>query len=511
MNIYLLCLRKEQSRGLQAENAIFNAAYNFGLKKENCESFYNIRAFFRRLTEIFDENSLIILSADTEMFADTKHMLCSSFFLNCPLSDTLSGTNTDNSIPEEATLLPTSDGVFSGFAMKKDKNSVILLPLDDERTPQCLGDAFIHFMSETTGINSCKPENSDNDMNFTMALISEKAADTCDILAEKGLTSALSLSSAGDKLCRVLPDMPQISFFSSSLQRKNASPKNYAAVLAREAAEHTGTNIGASITNVFKVHNNGETQFFVYIAVADSNGAKVKKVYAQPGESTLTLIVCALDTVLEMIRDEAVIYNIDNKKGVAPSGSYIKSANRKKMLQYTIGAGTAALFLCISIGIGALIMKPDTIPASSKAETSKNESGTNDKSDFDYQSFWESLFNNGSDDDSTDDSSIIDEPANDDIHTGDSSEGETTPPPSTPEQSTDSSESETISESRPTQPPTEKPTDETEPTESGTEDTSESTQEPSSEPSTETQPTEPIELAVPEDSTAAAENQSYAE
>lgn len=506
MKTYLLCLRKDQSRGLQAENAIFNAACKFGLKKENCESFCNVREFFRRLSEIFDEESLIILAADTELFTDTKRMICSALFLNCMSSD----INSDDFISEGAILLPTSDGTFSGFALKNDKNCVILLPLDDERTQQCLGDHFFSFMSETIGETKTGSENSDNDLNFTMALISEKAADVCNILSDKRLTAALSLSNAGDKLCRVLPDMPQLRFISSSRQRGNTSPKNYAAVLAREAAEHTGTNIGASITNVFKVQHEGETQIFVYIAVADNTGAKVRKIYAQPGETALILTACALDAVLKMIQEQASAYEGTIKRTFVPSTPSIEGINRKKMLKYTAFAGAAALVLCLSIGIGALIVKPDTLPASSNAGTSKNESGTNNKSDFDYKNLWDSLFNNDSDEESTDDSPVIDEPANDDIHTGDSSGGENTVP-SRPEQNTNSSESGTSNESRPTQQPTEKPTDETKPTEPGTEDTSEPTQEPSTETPTETQPTEPTEPTVPEDSTAAAENQPAAQ
>lgn len=510
MKTYLLCLRKDQSRGLQAENAIFNAACKFGLKKENCESFCNVREFFRRLSEIFDEESLIILAADTEMFADTKRMICSSLFLNCMSGD----IHSDDFIPEGAIILPTSNSAFSGFAIKKNSNCLILLPLDDERTQQCLGDHFFTFMSETIGKTKTVSENSDNNLNFTMALISEKAADVCNVLAARKLTAALSLSNAGNKLCRVLPEMVQLSFFSSSRQRKNTSPKNYAAVLAREAAEHSGKNIGASITNVFKTQNEGEIQFFVYIAVADSKGAKVRKIYAQPDESALSLTACALDTVLDMIKEQAITENTSSDgeneaRAVLPTPS-IKNANRKKIFKYTACAAAAALFLCLSVGVGALIVKPDTVPSSSNTGTSKNESGSNNKSDFDYKNFWDSLFNNDSDEESTDDSPVIDEPANDDINTGDSS-GDRTTTPSVTEQDTDSSQSEATSENRPTQQPTEKPTDETKPTEPGTEDTSEPTQEPSTETPTETQPTEPTEPTVPEDSTAAAENQPAAE
>lgn len=510
MKTYLLCLRKDESRGLQAENAVFSVACNFGLTRENCKSFCNVRDFFRRLSEIFDEESLIILAADTEMFADTKRMLFSALFLNCPLSNTSGDINLDDAIPEGAIPLPTLDGNFSGFALKNDKNCVILLPLDDERTPQCLGDTFFSFMSKTNGAIKTHSENSDNGLNYTIALISEKAADVCNILSDKKLTAALSLSNAGNKLCRVLPEMPQLRFIPSAKQRRNTSPKNYAAVLAREAAERTGTNIGASITNVFKVQNEGETQIFVYIAVADNTGAKVRKIYAQPGETALILTACALDAVLEMIQEQAVSYDGNINRAFIPSTPSIEGINRKKMLKYTAFAGAAALVLCLSIGIGALIVNPDTVPVSSNAGTSKNESGTNDQSNFDYKSFWESIFNNGSDEESTDDNSVIDEPANDDIHAGDSS-GDGNTAPSRPEQNTGSSESDTTNENKPTQQPTEKPTDETKPTEPGTGDTSEPTQEPSSETPSETQPTEPTEPTVPEDSTAAAENQPAAD
>lgn len=510
MKTYLLCLKKDELRGLQAENTIFNTACKFGLKKENCENFLNVREFFRRLSEILEDGALVILAADTELFADAKSMLCSALSLNCQsLSNTSEDMNTVGLVPAEVTVLPSSDTAFSGFAVEKGKNFIIYLPLDDEKTPPCLGASFFSFMSKAIAETKNNSETSDNNLNYTMASIAQKATDICYILEDKRLTAALSLSNAGDKLCSLLPDMSQLSFFSSSLQRRNASPKDYSALLAKEAAELSGTNIGASITNVFKIQNSGEPQIFVCIAVADSKEAKVKKIYAQPGESALTLTACALDAVLDMIRERVISYDVENEENLALPTPSIENANRKRIFKYTACAGAAALFLCLSVGVGALIVNPNIIPASSNTGTSKNESGTSDKSDFDYKSFWESLFNKDSDEESTDDSPVIDEPANDDINTGDSS-GTGTTSPSRPDQNTGSSESDTTNESRPTQQPTEKPTDETKPTESGTEDTSESTQEPSTEPPTETQPTESTEPTVPEDSTAAVENQPTA-
>ena len=368
MKTYLLCLRKNEFKGLQAEITISDVAAPFGLDSENCKNFNDAESFFRCLSEILENPSQVILAVDTEIFLTTKKLLCSVLSLNCVpggvISDLAAPDAPDREshclVPQNSKIFPTEDGLFSGFAVEKDKSNIIFLPLDNKRTSQCI-ESFYDFLNGTTEAEPVK-ETTDNDLPAAMNSISESAVDACRILRDMGFTAALSVSPAAEKLCSLLPSMEEIKFLSSALERKNSTPKNYAANLAKDALQRSGAKIGASITNAFKVQSNGETKIFVCVAVADSEAAKVKKIYAQPGESALSLTACALDAVLDMIKGQAVrgktILTEENRKEISNPSPSVAKGTRKKLLIGTACAGAAALALCLGVAVGGIFINP---------------------------------------------------------------------------------------------------------------------------------------------------------
>lgn len=505
MKTYLLCLRKNEFSGLQAEISISDIAAPFGLDSENCKNFNDAESFFRCLSEILENPAQVILAVDTEVFLSAKKLLCSALSFNCVSSSIISELAPIDApdreshclAPENSQIFPTEDGLFSGFAVKKENYSLIFLPLDNKKTSQCL-DSFYDYLNGTTEAEPVQ-ENSDNDLTSVMNAISESAADACRILNDMGCEAAVSVSPAAEKLCGLLPSMEKIKIFPSALERKNSTPKNYAANLAKDAAERSNVKIGASITNAFKVQNSADPKIFVCVAVADNEAAKVKKIYAQPGESTLSLTACALDAVLDMIKGQAVrgktILTEENRKEASDLSPTVEKVTRKKLLIGTICAGAAALLLCLGVAVSGIFVGPDTIPVSSNSGSSKNESSdSSDSSSSDNKHFWDFLFNPSNNDEQTDSDSDANTPDSDDEEggshsSGNSSSGSETP--STPGSNPGSNTSEPGTEggTAPTERPSGESPSETNPTEGG----SEPTEKPTEEQPSETQPTETTE------------------
>lgn len=529
MNTYLLCLRKNELRGLQAENTIFNTAEPFGLTKQNCESFCDVRSFFQRLSQLIENESLIILAVDTELYLHSKKLLCSALDLECAVNSDilyLLESHRDDkddqcSVPLDSKVFLTKDGLFSGFAFDRDKDKIIFIPLENTRTAQCTGEPFVEYLKKVKN-NSQPDENSDTLLTTSMNAVSENVYSTCQFLNDMGCKAVLSVSPTAKKLCRLLPEMNEITFSPTVSERNNTSPKDYAAVLAKEAAERHGVKIGASITNVFKVQNDEEDKFFIYVAVADREAARVKKLFAQPGESATALTASAIDTALDMIKGQAVrgkTILTDEDKGkqaktpAIPIGKY----NQKKILFTTIASSAAALFLCFAVAVGAVIFKSDDILVTSNPEISKSESNKDKNSDNSSGSFWDFLLpspsddeekeenngnNSGRQDNNENDGNSLsgpsssggennsDEPGSGDIDTSD--EHTTSSGSSEPDASESGTEGNTETTDKPTEGPTDEPTEK--PTEKPTE--TEPTEKPTEEPS-ETEPTEPTQPTEP--------------
>lgn len=508
MKTYLLCLRKNEFKGLQAEITISDVVTPLGLDGENCKNFNDAESFFRCLSEIIENPSQVILAVDTDVFLNTKKLLCSALDLNCIsssiISELVSSDAPDRelqcSVPADAAIFPTEDGLFSGFAVKKGNCSIIMLPLDNIRTSQCI-DSFYDFLNGTTEAEPVK-ETADNDLPAAMNSISESAVDACRILKDMGFTATLSVSPAAEKLCKLLPSMEEIKFLSSALERKNSTPKNYAANLAKDALQRSGTKIGASITNAFKVQSNGETKIFVCVAVADSEAAKVKKIYAQPGESALSLTACALDAVLDMIKGQAVrgktILTEENRKEISNPSPSVAKGTRKKLLIGTACAGAAALALCLGVAVGGIFINPSEIPVSTNSGNSTEESDkSSNSSSNSSKNFWDFLFSSSNDDEDTEDNDTgSNNPDNSDQSDGThsfgstSSSGETSANPGT-EQGTNPSEPGSESGETPTEQPSGENPTEPQPTEPTTEGGTEPTEKPTEEQPSETEPTEP--------------------
>ncbi len=380
MKSYFLCLRRKESDSLQAEKIIFSAAAPFGLKKENCQSYNTAREFFFRFSQISAEEALVIMAVDTEFFVNAKRMVCSVLSIKCAESEAISSLcepNTENydvhsSMPVDGVVFPTSDGLFSGFAAKANNLHLVFLPLDEERTPQCM-EAFEGYLAGITqkdeyfvkDIDEEEPQGAENPLERAFYELQA-------LLNESKLKAFVSVPSAGAKICSRLPQNEEISYFTSELKRGDNSPKTYGALLAKEAAERSPSNIGASITRAFKVAGDDENGFFVIVAVADSEYAKVKKIYAKPQEPVSSLTTRAAETAFQMLKEYVSSKEAVPNTPLKATTEKVSPSKNKRPWIAGICAAVVIVILCLALGVGYIMARANDESVPSNAEITKD-------------------------------------------------------------------------------------------------------------------------------------------
>lgn len=382
MKSYFLCLRKKDNETSQAENVILRSAASLDLKRENCQSYNNAREFFLRLSQISSEEAAVIMAADRNFFINAKGMVCSVFSLKCAECEELARIcNKDENfeshcaMPENSAVFITEDGLFSGFAVKKDNLHLIFLPLDNDRLPKC-ENAVKRYISET--FTSESPHDSSNDSGEYGSSTERAFFELDNLLRKSQLKASVCVPNGGKKALDKFPQKENISFFTSELKRDGNSPKTYAALLAREASERSGSNIGACITRAFKVEGDDTGKCFVVVAAADSENARVKKVCAEEGESVGSLIFRASGIAFEML--SKALQNGLTAETASASVSETEKPHAKhgKFFKMWICAAVIA-FLSIALSVGYFMARANNSSVPSNSGIVKNYDDTDDR------------------------------------------------------------------------------------------------------------------------------------
>lgn len=367
MKSYFLCLKKKDTEALSAENILSAAAERMGIKKENRQSYNNAREFFLRLSQVSSEEALVMMAVDKDFFLNAKRMVCSVLSLKCAQCEEISrlcggdaeDLDVHSSMPEGSAIFLTDDGLFSGFAAEREKLRLIYLPLDDELTEKCVREAEKYLSSLSVDKPSDEMERHTTSSDETQRAYTQ----LCTALEKSQLRTCLCLSAAGAKLSDRFPPGDTVSFFTSPLKRDGNTPKTYAALLAREAAQRSPSGIGASVTKAFKIEGDGKDGRFVIVCAADSEYANFKKIYAEEGESASSLTYRAMGTAFSML--EAHFKPEETAASAPPPSPKGENPSKEKKL-WTAGACVAAAIALISIllGVGYIMARANDEPAS---------------------------------------------------------------------------------------------------------------------------------------------------
>lgn len=185
-------------------------------------------------------------------------------------------------IPVGAKSFVTADGLFSAFTFEKNGKTVVFLPLVEEKLRELIPLVF--------GTDAEKAAPSGFRKNIEAAVRSGKKT----AVAAAGLSGALmavisSVEGAED------------AFSLAEITETAINSADSIATCAKEAKEASGADFGASVSAV--ENENGES--FMLVCLADSERARVAKVYAESGETPKALAGAAIIKLCEMMNEAA--------------------------------------------------------------------------------------------------------------------------------------------------------------------------------------------------------------
>ncbi len=231
-------------------------------------------------------------------------------------------------IPAGAAAFPTQDGLFSGFMLTAGSQTILFLPLDNRRIDGILQAEAGAFLSGLQLVRQTRPtEPQAHTQGKQQEAEPSEAQEETQAAPPSGQTAA---EQAVVALCKsdirvAFAATPTVEFlreaagdsaaasdrlvYSSAFRERGEEPaKQYAAELAQQAMQEKGTELGATITNVYTVKKEGRVETFLLLAVADENGARVRRLYAQLDEHPGLLIGDGVQTLYELIEQAACQY-----------------------------------------------------------------------------------------------------------------------------------------------------------------------------------------------------------
>ena len=248
-------------------------------------------------------------------------------------------------IPENAEVVVSPDGIFSGFIAGGTENPLIFIPLEENilrfMFANGLGAVFAKLFARAAAPQPAKaPEAPKSGVN--------KLKSHVEKVISSGKTVAISPAGCAKPLISAISTVNgcEEGFVVDSALRdklQGESTEEYVAQCAKISKENSGADLGIGISNIYN-ENNGSGDF-VIVCVADSQRAKAAKVYANPGEDKKHLIVAAVIKLCSML-DELSATGLVNPDTPAKQPKKW-GKNSKTPMIIAIAVLAAAIIACV--------------------------------------------------------------------------------------------------------------------------------------------------------------------
>lgn len=291
-----------------------------------------------------------------------------------------------------ATVFPTGDGLYSGFAVESTEQRIVYLAADKERLPALIDGDLSRYFSHISGIPIPSEEEHAQEIENEPEMEEDGSAKVPEVQeatvpgtskAEEvpGIPAPLEkLFALRSKGCKHLADcgrtiafaqtkssmllrqlMGQISveegdpvlFSDYTYDRNRENPREYVAHLALGALEAEGADYGAAVSNVFT----SEQEMFIYIALSDGESAQVRRLYLQEGERPEQLVIeafCELFQSVEQLADGMPVQKLAASAPVIVAGDpeAAKPCRISKRVKMITGICVGVLVLiCVVMGL----------------------------------------------------------------------------------------------------------------------------------------------------------------
>ncbi len=275
------------------------------------ESYSDSKQLFSDIAEALELTDVLLIGIEPKAYLKFKPFLIKAFKFTPAYSDrimdAIEGAISDETfkkahalVPNEAEELLTEDGLYSGFYVNEDNQYIIVFPLIENVAPAMLRRSGLPFF-----------KGDENKKEVISSIASEQeASPKASTIVEKLLkndfkisipsTPAAKLLKADIKACDEYMDFV---FFTPFVNDTGIDdPKQYAAQLAKGAMELRNTQLGATISNIFREKKGDKViSYYAYISVATADKVVVKKLFADSDENIDNLVAEATAELYAMI------------------------------------------------------------------------------------------------------------------------------------------------------------------------------------------------------------------
>ncbi|MGN0571912.1 MAG: SpoIID/LytB domain-containing protein [Candidatus Fimenecus sp.] len=324
MNMKLLALTADRERVSGLLERISGALRAFSEEDTAFVCFPTLKAMLPQLAELLKNEECIVLAIDKAKYNAVRAKLCTALALptvqNAEIYTRLS-ENTGLSpeekvknaaVPENAVCFLSEDGMYPGFAVQKGTQTMVFLPLDEERLDRILKAGLVpYFMQHefvppepempTVPVEAHTAEEPAQGA-FSEANVMQH---TVNILRETGARVAVSGTLYAEEIKKLgegVADFDSFFVFTPHVEDKgDYNLTDYVALTAKAAKELSGAQFGASISEI----GTGDGGDYICITVADDKTAVVRKLYREDDESAHDFVADAAEELVELIGEKA--------------------------------------------------------------------------------------------------------------------------------------------------------------------------------------------------------------
>lgn len=317
---------------------------SYGLSDDCVCSFENYDELFDAAVASLQDGERVIIATDPADYISVKRELIGKFLLDeysCPnIAEKISQNADDGTasfdmaaeciIPRGALFHLTSDGLLSGFTCAVLNGTLTYMPLDFVRVDAVIDDFISTVLeepeeenlqnepsAEETGDSTAENEGEENEEAPAFDF-SPSVSRMVSALLQLGKTAAFATGEAAmqvynlynkiDGLSDVINFVEIVDEDAENTDEDELSESDSVKTIrhAREAMFNTESSFGAAISDVLTSENeDGTTNYFAYVAVAEKKRAKAKKINtSNPNDLELLLPHCIAilcDTLTEKL------------------------------------------------------------------------------------------------------------------------------------------------------------------------------------------------------------------
>lgn len=313
---------------------------NYGFSEDDIVAYESYNELYDGVLKAMEQGENIIIASDTSDYCDMKKDVISRLILqeySCSKISECIAVNAGDDVAEidmSAHCLVsensvnhlTVDGLYSGFTTKVLNGRLTVLPLDFSRIDTIL-DSLISDIFEKNLLEEPEPEEEEKTLAYDFTGSVSKMIYS---LSQLDKTLALSTGEAVMWIYglyeQILGMDETVSFVEvideevETQQDDEAESESSIVVRhAREAMYNTGSDFGGSISDVYALEKeDGETEYFAFVAVCDRVSAKVKKIKTSNADDLGILLSHCVVMLSETICQKADAINLSLSKVYEP-------------------------------------------------------------------------------------------------------------------------------------------------------------------------------------------------